>query len=62
MECGHPFPDAERGNRMQQNSRRRARAIAIAKARDDQFYKLGFIALAITMTAACVYGLMTLVF
>jgi hypothetical protein len=47
---------------MQQNSRRRARAIAIAKARDDRFQKLGMIALAITMTAACAYGLMSLVF
>jgi len=47
---------------MQENSRKRARAIAIAEARDDQFHKLAFIALAITMTAACIYGLMTLVF
>jgi hypothetical protein len=47
---------------MQENSRKRARAIAIAKAQDDQFQKLGFIALAITMAAACIYGLTTLVF
>jgi uncharacterized protein YjeT (DUF2065 family) len=47
---------------MQQNARRQARAIAIAKAQDDQLRKIGFVALAITMSAACVYGLLALAF
>jgi len=47
---------------MQRNARRQARAIAIAQAQDDRIRKFGFIALAVTMTAACVYGLMTLAF
>jgi hypothetical protein len=47
---------------MQENSRKQARAIAIAKAQDDQIRKFGFIALALTMTAACAYCLLALVF
>ncbi|MDB5525977.1 MAG: hypothetical protein JWM58_3740 [Rhizobium sp.] len=46
---------------MQQNARKQARAIAIAKAHDDQIRKLGLVALAITMVAACVYGFTALV-
>ena len=45
---------------MQQNARKQARAIAIAKAQDEQLRKLGMIALAITMAAACVYGFFAL--
>jgi hypothetical protein len=46
---------------MQENSRKQGRAIATAKAQDDRFSKLGVIALAVTMTAACAYCLMALV-
>jgi hypothetical protein len=54
--------DAKRRRRMQESSRKQARAIAIAKARDDQFRRLGFMALGLTMIAACGYCLSALVF
>lgn len=56
------FPETPvKGSRMQNNARKQARAIAIAKAEDENIRKLGFIALAITMVAACAYGLAVLV-
>ena len=55
------FPCRRKEKPMQESSRSQARAIAVAKARDDQFRKLGFIALAVTMTAACAYCLLALV-
>lgn len=46
---------------MQNDRRRQARAIAIAKTADDRRQTLIVAALAVTMAAACVYGLATLV-
>jgi hypothetical protein len=47
---------------MQGNARRQARAIAIAKEQDDRVRKIGILALAITMAATCIYGLIALVY
>lgn len=44
---------------MQVNPRKQARAIAVAKAKDDRLQTLAIIALAITMTAACIFGLLS---
>jgi hypothetical protein len=41
------------------NARKQARAIALAKAYDDRLQKVGIIALAVTMTAACILGLLS---
>jgi hypothetical protein len=60
-ECGHPSKVARRENGMYENRRKQARAIAIAKTQDDQFRKLALIALAVTMTAACAFGLLSLI-
>jgi hypothetical protein len=47
---------------MHQNQRKQARAIAIAKTQDEQIRKIALVALAITMTAACAYGIMSFAF
>jgi|EndMetStandDraft_4_1072995.scaffolds.fasta_scaffold207537_2 hypothetical protein len=41
---------------MQQHPRKRARAIAIARAENGAVLKAGIAALMITMTAACLYA------
>ena len=46
---------------MQNDRRRQARAIAIAKTADDRFRKMEVIAFAVTMAAACLYGFMTFI-
>ena len=46
---------------MQNDRRRDARAIAIAKAADNRLRRTIVVALAATMAAACLYGLMIFV-